>query len=201
MSTVTRSGSIRAFVALLGAIWCVYAPGCASIRITDPPRTATEQFLLSVAATEAVDQLSAIPLRDRAVYVDSAYLTGSLTPANEYAFLLGEIRAKLLGLGVRLVEQREQADIIVEVRAGALGIDRNEFLIGIPSIAEATPELAILKNTKQRGYASVAFVAYWRDTGELVGASGPFTGKTFREDFWIFGVNSSTIGDIPSAQR
>jgi hypothetical protein len=97
-----------------------------------------------------------------------------------------------------------------------VGIDRLEFLLGIPavgvsSIAGAaaaaqgasiiTPELAILKSTRQYSFASVAFVAYWADTGELLTSSGPFVGKRFREDWWLFGTGPRTIGDIPPTER
>lgn len=187
--------------------------GCATIRVTDPPRTATEQFLLSEAAATAIEQLSAAALRDRRVFVDSTYLTGVTVPTGEYAFVLGELRARLLSAGVRLVVAREQAEIILEVRSGGLGIDRTEYLLGIPAlylpaaasevgdVPLATPELAIVKSTKQRGYASVAFVAFWNDTGELVATSGPFIGRTFRDDFWFFGIGPRTVGDIPPARK
>ena len=39
--------------------------GCATIRVTDPPRTATEQFLMSTAAARAIEQLSSETIRDR----------------------------------------------------------------------------------------------------------------------------------------
>ena len=72
-----------------------------------------------------------------------------------------------------------KAQIVLEVRSGGLGIDRYDQLIGIPSILFsgsanavgsapfATPELAIVKSTRQKGYASVAFVAYWNDDADL----------------------------------
>jgi hypothetical protein len=186
--------------------------GCATIRVTDPPRTATEQFLLSLAATQAIEQLSAAQLRDRRVFIDSTYLTGVTVPTGEFAFMLGELRSRMLAAGVRLVNGREQSEIILEVRSGGLGIDRAEFLLGIPAlylpqvnvtgdVPLATPELAIVKSTRQRGYAAVAFVAFWSDTGELVASSGPFIGRTHRDDFWFFGVGPRTVGDIPPAQR
>ena len=94
--------------------------GCATIRTTDPPRTATEQFLLSGAASRAIDQLSSESLRDRRVFIDTAYL-GSAQTANEYAFLVGELRAKLLLSGIRLVPKREEAQVLLELRSGGLG--------------------------------------------------------------------------------
>ena len=184
--------------------------GCATIRTTDPPRTATEQFLLSGAAARAIDQLSSESLRDRKVFIETAYL-GSAQTANEYAFLIGELRAKLLLSGIRLVPKREEAQILLELRSGGLGIDRLEYLLGIPAlylpnatqstVPVATPELAIVKSTKQRGFASVAYVAYWVDTGEVVAHSGPFIGRTVREDWWILGTGPRTVGNIPPAEK
>lgn len=185
--------------------------GCATIRVTDPPRTADEQFLLSTAAARAIAQLSTDALRDRKVWVDSAYFG-----APEQAFVVGELRAKLLLGGVRLVPDRKDAQIVVELRSGGVGINRTEFLLGLPSIpipginsgsgsiATAvpflTPELAILKNTKQRGFAAVAYVAYWADTGEVVTSSGPFIGRTIRDDSWFFGAGPRTVGNVPPTE-
>jgi hypothetical protein len=89
-------------------------------------------------------------------------------------------------------------------------VNHSEFLLGLPStsiggilaggVAAATPELAIVKRTEQQGYAGVAFIAYWRDSGEVVASSGPFTGRTYRKDWWFFGYGPRTIGNIPPAE-
>jgi hypothetical protein len=188
--------------------------GCATIRVTDPTRTATEQFLMSEATRKAVDQLSAEALRDRAVYIDTSYLVSSAFPTPENLFYVAELRNKLLVGGVRLAEKRDKAQIVLEVRSGGIGIDRLEYLLGLPAIylggaaavegtdaPVAVPQLAIVKSTKQYGFSSAAFVAYWADTGELVTSSGPFVGKTLREDWWILGFGPRTVGDIPPAQK
>jgi len=186
--------------------------GCATIRVTDPYRTATEQFLMSEAAARSVDRLNAAALRDRKVYLDSTYLfTTGQQATPEQTFILGELRAKLLATGVRLVDKRELAQIIVEVRSGGVGVDRQEYLLGIPGLAIpggvgqplpiATPELAIIKSTKQYGYANVAIVAYWADTGEWIVSSGPFIGRTAREDFWFFGWGPRTEGNIATTEK
>jgi hypothetical protein len=190
----------------------VVSSGCATIRVTDPPRAADEQFLLTGAAIQAVSKLSTDELRDRKVWVESAYFN-----APEQAYVVGEVRAKLLLSGVRLVTERKEAQIIVELRSGGVGINRKEFLLGLPSIPIPginsgsgsvatgvpfiTPELAILKNTNQRGFASIAFVAYWADTGEVVTSSGPFIGRTNRNDWWIFGAGPRTDGNVPTTER
>ncbi len=189
--------------------------GCATIRVTDPGRTATEQFLMSVALTEAIDQLSASALRDREVFIDTTYLKG--LPDQEVSFLIAEMRSRMLRAGVRLVDTKPQAQIVLEPRSAGIGIDRTEFLFGLPSIyltgspstagvstnsaPIATPELAIIKRTTQKGFASVAFVAYWRDTGELIASAGPTLGRTLREDYWFFGTGPRTIGNIPTVEN
>ena len=189
--------------------------GCATIRVTDPPRTATEQFLESEAITKCVAQLATDTLRDRKVFVDQQFVASTQpTESAEQSFLIAEIRAKLLLSGVRLVEHREQSQVVIEVRSGGIGIDRYDYLLGLPqtnlgsipgqntagSLA-ITPEIAILKTIKQKGYAGVAMVAYWADTGELLASSGPFVSGTNREDFWFFGFGPHITGDIPPAKQ
>jgi hypothetical protein len=183
--------------------------GCSSLRITDPARTATEQYLLSQAATEAVRPFSFEVLRGRKVWVDDSFFA-----AAQKEFVLGELRAKLLLSGVQISTKREECEIVLEVRSGGVGIDRYESLIGIPSIGASptgaptatgassmptivTPEIAITKEIRQIGFASVAYVAYWADTGEVVDSYGPSEGKAYRDDWWLFGFGPRTIGTIP----
>jgi hypothetical protein len=184
--------------------------GCTTIRITDPDHTADELYLENVASKLAVDQVSVTVLRDRRVYIDSTYLTASTQPSDQQQYLIGELRAKLLLAGVRLASQRKDAEIIMELRSQGTSVNHLEFLLGIPAssvggiftggIAAQTPELSIVKRTQQHGYSSVAFIAYWADTGEVVAASGPFVGRTLRDDYWFFGVGPQTIGNVPPAE-
>ncbi len=202
----------RSWILLILAIGglALSAGGCTSVRITDPERTATEQFLLSEAARSAVEQLSVNALRGRQTYIEDAYFA-----ASERQFVLAELRAHLITNGVAVTNDRENSDVVVEVRSGGVGIDRYSFLLGIPPVLApesvtgvggaggsdplVTPEIALIKNIKQYGFASVAFIAYWADSGELVSSSGPFIGKSYRQDWWFFGVGPRTIGNIPPA--
>ena len=184
--------------------------GCATIRITDPDHTADELYLENVASKLAVDQVSATVLRDRKIYLDTIFLTAATQPSDQQQYLIGELRAKLLLAGVRLTSKRENADIIMELRSQGISVNHVEFLLGVPAssvggiftggIAATTPELSILKRTQQHGFSSVAFIAYWADSGEVVAASGPFVGRTIRDDYWFFGYGPRTIGNIPPAE-
>lgn len=212
-------------IAWLLSIWLALGGGCANVRITDPVRTATEQFLLSQASVKAVELLSFEAIHGRSVFLDVAYFTpmerefvlGEFR-AREFVlgefrareFILGEFRARLLHSGVRISPKREDAEIIVEVRSAGVGIDRYESLFGIPAVTAPsgtasspqaipliTPEIAITKKIRQIGFASVAYVAYWADSGDIVASSGPVIGKTYREDWWLLGFGPRTLGTIP----
>ena len=144
------------------------------------------------------------------MYVDNRYFESV-----DEQFVLGELRAFLLEGGVRLMEDRDDAEIVLEPRTGGVGIDRYDLLIGVPagvvpqtaagdtsnSAAIATPELALLKNLNQKGFASVAFVAYWRDDGTIVAASGPSVGRSYRKDWWYFGYGPRSGGDIAPVEE
>src|SRR2546423_11976732 len=93
----------RWLVSLLILLSLCMGSGCSTIRVTDPNRTATEEFLVTGAAAEAVRQLSTDALRDRIVWVDTTYLTpmtpgapAAPPPPLEDLFMVAELRAKLL---------------------------------------------------------------------------------------------------------
>ncbi len=183
--------------------------GCATLRVTQPPETADEQFLLSRAASLAISKISVANLRDRLVYVSVHFVNAGI-PGHNY--LESDLRSHLLKSGVRLTNTRVKAQIVLEVRCGALGINQANSFIGIPAIAFGNytggsnfslpvvlPQISILQNTTQKGYASVAYVAYWRSSGEIVASSGPFVGRTYRHDWWFLGFGPETSGNIPPA--
>ncbi len=188
--------------------------GCATLRVTDPPRTADEQFLQSVAIRRAIADLSFISLRDKRVFVDTQYVYADLFPNAEQIFLVGELRNRLLIEGAAIVEQRDEAEVILEVRSGAVGINRDDWLLGFPGlnvpvgnvdtgdveVPVILPELSIVKRRTQRGYASISITAYFADTGELVAASGPSVKRTLRQDYWFFGLGPRTTGDVPPVE-
>src|SRR3954453_170241 len=100
--------------------------GCATIRVTDPQRTATEQFLMSQAVSRALQQLNVDALRDRRVWVETGYFPGAekgklhgeerqrLFTTAEQAFATGELRERLLLAGARVVPERKDADVVLE---------------------------------------------------------------------------------------
>ena len=159
---------------------------CTTVRLTQPSQTATEQLLISAAIDDAVANLKPSLPSDTRAYVDTTYLDN--TPADALLFPkyeIGAVRDQLLRNGARLVADKNDADVIVELRTGGQAIDHNSFLVGIPSFQlpipftnASTPEIALYKRDRQTGVAKLAVTVYSERTGRLTGSSGPQYGSS-----------------------
>ncbi|MEX0586184.1 MAG: DUF6655 family protein, partial [Pirellulales bacterium] len=103
--------------------------GCGSTRWSDSKRTATEQMLVSDAIERAVMRIDMQPLAGRSVFLD----TTVLDDVSDDKYLTSALRHKLLASGCGLASDRDKAELVLEARAGAVGTDKNEPLLGIPA--------------------------------------------------------------------
>jgi hypothetical protein len=149
---------------------------CSTRRESSPQRTATEQLLISAAADRAADRLN-IDLPERSkVFVDSSNVEGL-----DSKYAVAAMRAGLLRRGAALVADRAAADVVVEIRSGALSVDESKFLLGIPefeiplpvSDSIKFPEIALFKKSERKGVAKFAGIGYDAKEGHLLGASEP----------------------------
>jgi len=140
------------------------AAGCTTIKQSDPPRTAEEEMLISSAADRAAVQLSLEIPKGTKAFIDTTNFEGT-----DSKYAIGAIRGELLEKGVVLADDKKSADIIVEIRSGALSTDNKEVFVGIPSFTVpipfastglSTPELALYKSADQKGVAKFAANAY-----------------------------------------
>jgi hypothetical protein len=177
--------------------------GCGTTRSSDTNRTATEQLLISDAIDRAVQSINLQTLAGQSVYLDDSRL-GDVVDRN---YLVSTLRQHLLANGCALRAERDQADFIVEARAGAIGTDRNDLLFGVPSInvpqimpvqpvAAAIPEVPIAKRRDQRGIAKIAVFAYHRESGTPVWQSGVAHQESSANDVWILGAGPFQRGTI-----
>ncbi|MCS7305610.1 MAG: hypothetical protein NZ602_10955 [Thermoguttaceae bacterium] len=177
--------------------------GCGTTRWTDTSRTATEQLLLSDAIDRAVSQVDFRALAGRTVYLDAQPVQG-LTDA---PYLISTVRQQLLASGCILKEKREEAEYVVELRAGALGTDRHDILFGIPAtqlpsvfllngIPTNIPEIPFIKRTQQQGVAKIAVFAYNRTTGRPAWQSGVVAAQSKAKSTWVFGAGPFQRGTI-----
>jgi len=160
-------------------------------------------LLISNAIDRVVSQIDFSPMRGKTSFLD----TSAITQTTDRDYLATTIRQHLVAAGAILAVSREDADYIVEVRAGAVGTDRDDLLIGIPAMtvpafpsmqysATVIPEIPFIRQTKQRGVAKIALFAYNRTTGRPVWISGNNQGESTARSLWFAGAGPLTRGTI-----
>jgi hypothetical protein len=193
-------------VSFLSATLLVWAmcPGCGTTKWTDTARTATEQLLITDSVDRAVSRLDLRALAGKKVFVDDA----PVKQATDNAYLTSAIRQHVLASGAILKDKRDDAEYILEVRAGAIGTDRHDLLFGIPAtnlptigvvgaaVPAQIPEIALAKKTDQRGVAKISLFAYNRETGRPVWQSGAVPEESTTKALWLLGAGPFQRGTI-----
>jgi hypothetical protein len=176
--------------------------GCGTTRWTDTSRTATEQMLISDAMERSVSRIDFRILDGQTVYLDTTYLSG----VTDKDYLMSTLRQHMVASGCTIKDKKEEADYIVEARAGAVGTDRHDLLFGIPSVnlpwtpvqgtPAAIPEIALARRTDQKGVVKLAVFAYQRATGEPVWQSGVDSIASNAQNSWLLGMGPVQRGTI-----
>ena len=123
------------------------------------------------------------------------------------AYLVSTLRQQILASGGILKEPKDQADYVLEVRAGALGTDHHDVLFGIPATTIPTivttpglptqiPEIPFVKKTDQRAVTKLALFLYNRRTGRPVWQSGTMPEESRAKAVWVFGAGPFQRGSI-----
>ena len=180
--------------------------GCGSRRTTDTPRTASEQLLVAAAVDQAADQLDFTPLEERRVFIDDR-----LMDRVDKTYVQATVRDRAFRNGALVVDTPDEADYILELRSGAVGVDRDEYVLGIPTSEVPTPggsvllpEVALYKSIQQAGATRLSFVVYRRDDRRMFYTSGPAFGFSNQKSWWLFGagpVVNQNIQPEPSASN
>ena len=192
----------RVVVPLLTLGICI---GCGTTKWTDTRRSATEQLLITDAMDRAVSRLEFRALAGKTIFVDDT----PVRTLSDAEYLVSCMRQHMLASGCIVKESREEADYIMEIRAGAVGTDRHELLYGVPAVNIPTmvpvsgfgipsqiPEIPFMKKTDQRAVAKIAVFAYNRKTGRPVWQSGTVPMESDAKAIWVFGAGPFQRGSI-----
>ncbi|HEY1225145.1 MAG TPA: DUF6655 family protein [Brevundimonas sp.] len=154
---------------------------CASTSETYPGRTATEQLLVARAADSAVEGLTLPVDKTLRIFVDDAFFRAEGAP-----YAVSAIRASLSSSGHALASTREQADVVFEIRAGALSLEQMRRVFGVPEMripindtfnVVSMPELSVYSRRDRVGVAEFSGFLYDARTGAPLGAVMPMTGQ------------------------
>jgi hypothetical protein len=196
----------RSAAVAFAAVVALSVTGCEINRETQPARTATEELIVSSAIDRMVDKLEVQVPKGTKIFVDGTYYDGL-----DSKYALGAIRDRLLRAGAYIVDDKKDAEMMVEARTGAESIDKSEFLVGIPQTSVPVPlstgvitipEIALFKRGQMKGVAKAAITGYDAKTGELRLSTGSAYGYSHDTDWTLLIFISWSNDDlIPKEQR
>lgn len=184
-------------------ILILFAAGCGTSKWTDTGRSATEQLLITDAMDRAVSQLDFHALTGKTCFIDVT----PLKKISDSEYLISCMRQHMFACGCIVKDNKAEADCIVEVRAGAVGTDRNDVLYGIPAVNVPTvvpvsgipsqiPEMPIVKKTDQKAVVKLSLFAYSQKTGRPIWQSGAVPEESNAKAVWVLGAGPFQRGSI-----
>ena len=195
-----KTKTFRTLLSISAGVLTSLGTGCHSLNVTEPPRSVTEQLLLSTAADRAVKDVDLTPIVGKRVYIEEEYFE-----SYDAGYAKGAIREMISSGGAFIMENREDAESIVEIRSGGLGIDKRDLLFGIPGLVLPipfagnieTPEIALYKSVKADSVGKFALFAYDRESGEFQHSTGGLPGYAKFHHYKFLGFISWRSTDIP----
>jgi hypothetical protein len=214
--------SVRPFARAAGwyCLLLIAMVGCGTTK----SYTATEQLLLSDAVDSTITKIDFRPISNRRIFLDTKFTEGAGKSKQGDAtnhllvnadYVISAVRQQLVAAGCMLVDKREDADLVVELRTGALGSDSHSIIYGLPATnlggasgifagtpaIPSIPELALAKKDLRSAAAKVALFAYDRQTLDPVWQSGIAQAGSNARDSFFMGVGPFQSGTIYAAPR
>jgi len=168
-------------LSLVSAAGLMLLAACASTNESYTGRTATEQLLMSRAADRAVEGLKLPLAAGKKVFIDGTYFN-----ADNPNYAISVIRQAVSQGGYALAARREDADAVLELRAGAFSLEQMRRVVGMPAIAVPVndsfnvvsfPELSVYSRRDRVGVAEFSGFVYDAQTGAPIGAISPMIGE------------------------
>lgn len=173
--------------------------GCTSLKTSNTARSSTEQLLISNSVDQALAKVDFRPFANRKVYLEEKYVD-----CVDKNYVIASIRHQLLHAGSQLVAKPEEADLVVEARAGSVGTDMKDMFLGSPAIAVpgpfpiSLPEVKLVSRSSQVGTAKIGLVAYDAKTKAAVGSGGLALSQSDDNNWFLFGVGPFQNGSVRS---
>ncbi len=185
-------------VVLAAVVTC----GCSTAKQSHTARTAKEQLLISHSIDQALDKVDLTPFRGHPVFVEAQHLD-----CVDKGYVLASLRHRALMSGATLVESRDKAEVVLEVRSGGIGTDSTDMFIGTPELAVpgplpiSIPEVRLLSRTEQSGTAKIGLAAYDAKSGQPLGLGGMTVAQSDERNWYAFGAGPWKSGSIQAEMR
>ena len=167
--------------------------GCASFstKITGTPRSGSEQLLLTGASDRAIDCVNFGPIAGAKVYLDTTNVG-----AIDAGWVIFTLRREMARQGILLVEDKVDAQVIVEASIAAYGTDEVDRSVAPPTVSAVgglplpssggTPA-AFSRTNRQDAVVKLALFASDAATHRMIWESGPVV-RTESLDRRFFGT-------------
>jgi hypothetical protein len=154
-----------------------------------------EQELLMRSLERAATSINVERLAGRRAVLEVFALT------KDERFTRAFLTARFEERGVRIVDDRGQADVALKIFASVLGVDRGETFLGIPAfqvpvITVPVPEIALFKWVRHRGLVEAQTFLYDARTGAFLGRIPDAVGRAKFDQFTVLLVVSFTLSDL-----
>ena len=202
----------RTTTATLCCLASLVLPGVLTGCGTTRKYTATEQMVVSDAVDASIAKIDFRPLSGQTVFLDSRFIryekNGGFVNSD---YVTSALRQQIVAAGCRLQDRAEDADVVIEARVGALGMDDHRITFGIPenNALSATvnlipgtpqvppiPEISLAKREAREGAAKVVAFAYDRATRQPLWQSGVGSSTATAKDTWVAGVGPFQSGSV-----
>jgi hypothetical protein len=180
--TVTGSQSYRALV--LCILMIVSLQACSSTReMTRTARSPVEQLLISQSIERGLNIAAALPAPKGAAVIEAEGLT------DDKKFARDVVAQWLRQQGWQIINTG--GDVQVNLIIYSLGTEQRETFVGVPPVSGtlvpiSTPELALYKASRQRGYARFTLTVSDAHKGSLVNAAPVIEGETYFNQYTVF---------------
>ena len=135
---------------------------CTTPWVTNTPRSAVEQYLLSATIERGVKCVDFGKFAGKKAFMDYDYFA----PQVDKAYAQGVLEMQLSQAGIIITRKQEEADVIVQPLCGVLGTDYSKFFIGTPQlpipvpntdVSFAIPEIPIFSKYTRNAYGRFSF--------------------------------------------
>ncbi len=177
------------------------ATGCSvATRVSTTARSSIEQRLLVRSVERAFAHFDTEELKGKTVALEAYGLTG------DRDFVKELLAAQLRERGLRLAAKPENSDVRLKLFIAALGVDRAETLLGIPSftaplVGLPLPEIAFFKAVRNRGVTELQLYAFDEKSQEFLFKSPPAAGNSKYDDYTVLLVINFNLDDLDEPPR
>lgn len=195
------TGSSPAHIRLTAPVWVLGAAllllsACSSTReVTNSPRHAIEQLLISQSMERTFNDFSVPAVKGASIVIEAEGTSPDLAIAKAL------LREELGRQGAQVLDQRERAQYVVKLTVHSIGTEEASTLVGMPGtggglLPIAFPELALYKVVRQKGYARYSLGIFELGTGKMIHAMPWRAGSAYYNYFTVFFLFSFTATDL-----